>query len=91
MTAEQIATLQENIDKGVPFSLSLFHAVCGEIPTLELARQVRDKEIPEPWRSEIYNRLGPATWQALEQQWFVDRIEKRLERIEKALGIHGPI
>lgn len=88
MTTEQAVALQQNIDKKIPFSLSLYRAVCGD--QVNIIEEYVEKRIPEPWYSLVGERidrqaimqyaLGKMAAALADMQAQLDRIEAKLSQ-----------
>lgn len=87
MTAEQAAALQTTIDNHIPFSLSLYRAVCGN--DVNIVEEFCEGRIPEPWHSlvrERLDRMALVEYGLSKMCVALMHMQEQLDRIERKLG-----
>lgn len=79
MTEEQSAELMREVKKQGMFTLSLYRSMFGET---DMVADLVEGRIPEPWRSEIRNRLDRLSF----VEYGLAKMQAQLDRIEAKLS-----
>lgn len=87
MDANQFAELQHHLEKGVPFSLSLYRSVCGT--DVNIVEEYCEGRIPDPLRALVGERIDRVfiiQYRLARMMVAVSHIQEQLNRIEAKLS-----